>query len=85
MILKIYKINDCDWYVASSLKEAISKALEDYDNDEDYIENPYELSDEELDKLIFYDIDTDTQMSFREALNKISPDDCPVIFASSEF
>lgn len=45
---KIFKINDCDWYVARSLDEATAAALKDYDGDESMLEEPHELSETEM-------------------------------------
>ncbi len=51
----LYQINDCDCYVAHSLEEAKQAALEDYGGDESLIEEPAELTDEEMNTRLFWD------------------------------
>lgn len=45
---KVFKLNDCDWYVARSLEEAIEAARTDYGNDPEMIEEPRELTQADL-------------------------------------
>ena len=63
--LKIFKINEAEWYMASSLSEAITlwenetgEMLIDYSDSE-----PYELSNDEMNTLTFI-TDNDEKMTF---------------------
>jgi len=51
---KVFRLNDCDWWLARSLVEAVEDAMKVYGADEaDMVEDARELSDEELDKTTF--------------------------------
>jgi len=85
---KVYRMNDFDWMVATSLEEAV----EWYDREADglsEIDDPRELTDEELDRLLFLTPEEapDTAMTFREALHwtRMRGDKIPGFFASTEY
>lgn len=88
--MKIFKVNDCDWFAAETLEEALECARRECGYDDDSFEDPYELDDEELDRLQYQftdDYDKPLQtMSFRAALAKRIADGekFPYMFASTE-
>ena len=52
--LKIFAVNDCDWYAAETLYEAVTAAVVDYGGPEDeVIEDPVELTNDEMNTLIY--------------------------------
>jgi hypothetical protein len=62
--VKIFKLNDCDWVAATSLDEAIgclatcvSNGVVDDDFREEFLDDPYELNDADLDQLKFREED----------------------------
>lgn len=58
--MKIYRLNDYEWWLASSLQEAIEDRRRIIGNDEDVYE-PAELTAVELDSLFFVDDSHDSQ------------------------
>lgn len=88
--MKIFKLNDCDWFAAGTLEEAILCAKTECGYDDDSIEDPHELTDEEMDRLQYrFTDDYDrplASMSFRAALAKRIADGerFPYMFASTE-
>ena|ERR1051326_5521787 len=56
--MKIYRMNDCEWWLANSLEDAIASMKKSYGRGFDANESlsdPRELRDEELDRLKFCD------------------------------
>lgn len=49
---RVFRMNDCDWYLARSLEEARAVAFRDY-GDLELIEEARELTEEELDRVKF--------------------------------
>jgi len=90
MAIKIFKLNDCDWFAAETLEEAIECAKRECGYDADSFDDPYELGDDDLDRLQFQFTDDDDKpletMSFRDALAKRIADgeQFPYLFASTE-
>ena len=94
-IVKIFKLNDCDWYAAEDMESAIQQIMHDTDNArEDCVDcSRHELTDEEMDSLQFMDdreIDEDAEdgsRSFREQLELMVErgDSFPCLFATTEF
>lgn len=92
-IIKIYKMSDTDWVAAKNIKDAIlclCQTLGCRDEDElkenDWLDDPREISSKEMDHLIYADEDGDSNRTFREELNRrISVDEkFPQHFAGSE-
>ncbi len=90
MAIKIYKLNDCDWFAAETLEEAIQCARGEFGYTDDSFDEAYELDDDELDRLQYRFTDDDDKpigtMSFRAALAKriAEGEQFPFIFASTE-
>jgi hypothetical protein len=86
--MKIFSMNDCDWYVGESLEACKTSYLEVCED----VEDAYELTDEELDTTFFYDMDEDenmlgTKRTFREqlAIEIAEGGEFPRFFASTEY
>jgi len=73
--LKVYKINDCDWWCDYSLEEAMNHYREELgytsEDDEFIFDDPHELTDDELNKYQFVDDNEEkTISSFNDELFK---------------
>lgn len=72
MSFRIYYMNDCEWWMASSAEEAQRDYLNEcgYEPEDEMIEEgcPRQLTEEELDKRRFKK-DDGTECSFREEMN----------------
>lgn len=90
MAIKIFRLNDCDWFAAETLEAAIQCARSEFGYTDDSFDEAYELDDAELDCLKYRFTDDDDKpletMSFREALAKRIADgeQFPYMFASTE-
>lgn len=94
-IVKIFKLNDCDWYAAEDMESAIQQIMFDTGNNrEDCVDSSaHELTDDEMDRLQFMDdreIDEYAEeglRSFREQLEFMIErgDSFPCLFATTEF
>lgn len=89
--MKIYRMNDCDWWVGESLDACKADYIEEC-GDPESVEDARELTDEELDRLKFTDTDEDEvpigeKRSFREQLARevAQGGTFPRMFASTEF
>lgn len=69
--MKLFKINDCDWWMAPTLEEAVEDAKGYYGDHPDMWEDARELTDKEMDSTIYSDYETDppNTRTFREELN----------------
>lgn len=89
--MKIFQLNDCDWWIGPSL-EACKKGYTENYGDADGIQgDAHELDDEELNRLIFTDWDEDgrptgIKRTFREqlAVEVEKGGEFPRMFASTE-
>ena len=88
--MNIYQIDDYDWWIGESLTSCVADYLVTYGNDVG-VSEARELTDEELDSLIFTDTyeddtPTGTRRTFREQLAvEISiGGEFPRMFASTE-
>lgn len=76
--LRVFRLNDCDWWIARTLEEAKVSYQADCGPmaDEEAFDEPRELTDEELDRLKFHDRDDadriirKTIRTFREELRQ---------------
>lgn len=58
--IEIFQLNDCDWFAAASLEACKEIAVEDYGYDDDTFDDPREITEAEMDSLMFIeDIDED--------------------------
>lgn len=90
--VRVYEMNDCDWYIARSPVQALLKAMHDTGLTRsevlgDGMAEPREIREEELDRLKYYDEATEQHMTFRRALERWinNGEPVPAIFACSEY
>lgn len=87
--IKIFKLNDCDWWADTSLEEAIKNYLNETGmSHEDGIEDPYELSDDEMKNIIHSGEDgAGPRMAFIDRLLMDIAEGMkfPCLFASTEY
>jgi hypothetical protein len=96
--MKIYRLNDLEWWMANSLEEAIQTAIKETGaaREDIFTEDgsPEPLTDEQLDRLQFVDTNPESgdpsaelgKRSFREQLaRELAAGAGPGIFASSEW
>lgn len=73
---RVFKMDDCDWWMARTLDEARTSYKHETGVDDEMIEDARELTDEEMDKLTFVDVDENerpdskTRRTFREELRQ---------------
>lgn len=88
--LKIFRVNDCEWYLAKNLQQAVELAMSDSELPEDEAcDNPREVTEEEMNRLKFID-DTyrqdSTSRTFAEELaRQIANGAVPGPFATTEY
>lgn len=90
--MKLFCMNDCDWMIGPTLAACLDVYLKDYGDCDSIAEDSHELSDAELDSLIFSDMDENehlfgTKRTFREqlAIEIASGGTFPRLFASTEY
>lgn len=86
--VKVFRLNDCDWWAAHSLEEAIKDGAACMGLTEDEVaDEPRELTEKEMDEFDFVDENGERQSSFRERLQSLikSGERFPCGFASSEW
>ena len=87
--LKVFKMNECDWWYDKSLEDAKKNYPIAIDTPPDEcLEDPYELTEEQLQVLEYYHDDSygADKSSFKEELQRMqSISDEPSFFASTEF
>lgn len=86
--MKVYRVNDCEWYMALTLDEAIAKAMEDsgLPRDEAADGDACEVSPDEMNRLIFVEDDDLTKRTFAEELALRVADGQPAqAFATTEY
>lgn len=83
--LKIFKMNDYDWWIDTDLESAKINYLEFAEVEPEDVKDAIEISDDKLDILKYY-LSEDRQseyITFREQINLI--DQVPQFFASTEY
>ena len=92
--IKIYKMSDYDWFVGESLEDCKEMAVKDFDYDLDgnSFDDPREITETEMDTLIFIEDDGDgypdgTRKTFRQKLNEMIEEGAsfPDLFATTEY
>jgi hypothetical protein len=91
--VKVFKMNDCDWYAGRNLEEVKAFVLAETGMPEDEaFDNPGELSDEAMRELRFRhtdgnDLRAKTTVSFAERLAEMVAEgqEFPAFFASTEY
>jgi hypothetical protein len=87
--MKVFAMNDCEWWAAETLEEAKADYLKETgmkEADEPF-DDPHELDAEAMDRLRFFDEDEKAKRSFREQLERMvsSGAEFPCLFATTEF
>lgn len=97
--IKVYRLNDCDWFAGPSLESCVQCYLRDYihtpdslQNRDEYIDDEEELSDEQMERLKFTDTEGEwgeknKEYTFQSALEQMIQRGVvfPAFFASTEF
>ena len=90
--IKVFQMNDCDWMAARSLEEAVDDYKKNYVGDDEHlIDDPCELSDEAMNRLLYTRTEDDGdpvgKVSFRQQLNLMIAEgqEFPCFFASTEY
>lgn len=85
--IKVFALNDCDWYAATSLKEAIRAWKEETGMTDEELDSPTEVTEQDMDRLKFIDEDTNEKRTFREELKRRidAKAKFPQFFATTEF
>ena len=87
--IKVFQLNDCDWYAGATIKEAKECLMEATGMSADEaFEDEHQLSWQAMRRLKFFDEDGETEIgNFQEVLNKMVKDKCkfPCFFATTEF
>jgi hypothetical protein len=82
---KVYRLNDYEWWMATSLEEAIAAAMKETGLPRDEAsDDPYELSNEDLQRLIFRDDDGNRRTFAEELIRRAESDPRPHCFAAEE-
>lgn len=89
--LFIYQVSEYEWIAALSLDDAKAYAMSYSGLEYDDVVNDdlaHELTDEEMDRMIFYDEENNVNRTFREHLAVLLTDgwgaEAPFVFAISE-
>lgn len=84
--MKVFRINDYEWYMAPTLQEAIQKSISDTRLPEDEAtDDPREITEEALNDLIFVDNDGNKRTFAEELQRRVALGRQTEIFASSEY
>jgi hypothetical protein len=86
--MKIFAMNDYDWMAGENLEAATAEYLKTYGGDSGMLDEPHELTDAEMDRLILHDGDEEQpDCSFREGLQAMIAQGTqfPILFASTEY
>lgn len=92
--IKVFKLNDCDWWAGSDLDSVVAAYKEQTGEDAE-LDNPHELNDAAMHKLKFVDGDDPInadgtpggEITFRDELDIMirRGDSFPCFFASTEW
>ena len=88
--MKVFKVNDCDWWVAENRRDAWEACMRFYGADESCVfqlSDIVELDDVKLQKMQFFDEDNEVTRTFAEqlALRVAAGITEPEMFASTEW
>ena len=90
--MKICEMNDCDWWIGESLEACKAAYIATTGDPESVDDDAHELTDDELDRLMFADCDEDerptgVKRTFSEqlAVEIAAGGEFPRMFASTEY
>ena len=83
--IKIFMVDEYDWYAAETEEDAIKKAMEELELEKDDFDRNTEVSEEKMNNLIFLEED-EPRKTFRKKLNEmiVAGEKFPCFFATSE-
>lgn len=87
-MIKIFRLNDCDWYAGNNLEDCINEAIKQTGlTREEVVDNPSELTDNDMEKCHLQEEGKIDKLTFREALDDLIEDNVtfPCFFASTEY
>lgn len=84
--IRVFQMDDCDWFAGGSLESCIAAACEYNGGDPSDYSDAHELDDEAMDRLIYTD-DDGARRTFREQLSAMisSGAQFPTLFATTEY
>lgn len=88
MKIKIFQLNDCDWWAGEDLKSVKKVYAEEVDSDSDLTEDARELTEKEMNELVFADeTGSGNGRSFKDQLKRLidNGQEFPCFFATSEY
>jgi hypothetical protein len=84
-VMKVFRINDCDWWFGSSLEQAIAAYMAETGLPfDEAVDSPRELTPEELAKHTYCDDDGTTHSFAEEVERMLSEGKANCLFASTE-
>jgi hypothetical protein len=89
--MKVFRVNDCEWYMAPTLEEAVQKCMDDCKLPRDEaVDDPRECTPEEMGRLTFmddvYNPEKSERRTFAEELaRRIAAGKGTEMFATTEF
>ena len=85
--MKVFCMNDCDWWMAETLEQAKADYLKMTGKDANILDNPHEMTAEEMENAEFYpDESVERAIPFTEELrNRIVAGRKSELFASTEY
>jgi hypothetical protein len=88
--MRVFRVNDCDWWMAENAQQARTAAIDFYGTGPDDVyalDEIAEVSEEAMDRLKVGDEDDGKTRTFREQVAKRIKDGAtkPEIFASTEY
>lgn len=87
-MIKVFRLNDCDWYAGETLEDCINEAIKQTGLTRDEIvDGSDELSDNDLEKYHLQEEYKIDKLTFREALDELIENNTvfPCFFASTEY
>lgn len=84
--MKVFKLNDCDWYMAETLEDAVKLVCNDTGLPPDEAaDEPSEETPERMARLNFVDHDGSERTFAEELQRRVAAGKKPGMFASTEF
>lgn len=87
-MIKIFRLNDCDWYAGNNLEDCINEAIKQTGlTREEIVDSPSELSDADMEKHHLHEEDKTDKFTFRKSLDELIENNTvfPCFFASTEY
>lgn len=89
MTVKIFQVNDYEYWAGETLEETTKACLEEWGMEEEALDEPHEITDEEMDTLTVTDDEGPERRTipFRQALNELvaGGQEFPCLFAANDW